>query len=117
LLCFRNALERRVRIVGTTARVAGTEADFASRPHAVRPGAWTPPQSCTVADRARRLTRLAEFEAKPRGGEAIPRPPHGAGCRVRPDTFAFVQGRPSRLHHPIACRRDGDRWHIERPAP
>jgi pyridoxine/pyridoxamine 5'-phosphate oxidase len=60
---------------------------------------------------------VAEFEAKHRDSDAIPRPSQWRGMRVRPDGFEFWQGRSSRWHDRIASRRDGERWRIERLAP
>jgi pyridoxamine 5'-phosphate oxidase len=50
-------------------------------------------------------------------GEDPPRPPHWGGYRVRPDTFEFWQGRPSRLHDRLRYRRADGHWRIERLAP
>jgi pyridoxamine 5'-phosphate oxidase len=47
----------------------------------------------------------------------VPRPAHGGGVRVVPESVEFWQGRPSRMHDRLRyVRRDGA-WAVERLAP
>ncbi|MBP8783332.1 MAG: pyridoxamine 5'-phosphate oxidase, partial [Paludibacter sp.] len=58
------------------------------------------------------------FDAfKKQFGENIPRPPHWGGFVVKPDTFEFWQGRPSRLHDRLFYTQQNNEWKMERLAP
>ncbi len=110
-------LERQVRIEGRVERVDAAESDayFASRPRASRVGAWASPQSAPIDDRGWLERRFAEIEA--RFPDAVARPPHWGGYRVRADRFEFWQGRRSRLHDRLVYTPRGDGWSIGRLAP
>jgi pyridoxamine 5'-phosphate oxidase len=113
-------LQRQVVVQGTAAPVPAAESDayFASRPRGAQLGAWTSEQSETIPDRAWLDRRLAEFDA--RYPDAVPRPAHWGGLRVRADRVEFWQGRPDRLHDRIVYTRDAAAeagWRIERLSP
>ena len=93
-------LHRQVRVTGTVERLPEAESDayFASRPRASQVGAWASPQSQVLADRAELDARVAAVEARFADHDTIPRPPHWGGFLLRPTSFEFWQGRPSRLH-------------------
>lgn len=119
LVFFWKELERQVRITGLVSRVTDAESDeyFNSRPEASRIGAWTSPQSTVIISRQWLEEKESEF-IKSFMKDAIPRPPHWGGYRVKPVSVEFWQGRPGRLHDRIqySLEEEGN-WRIERLAP
>ena len=112
-------LERVVRIEGRVDKVSGDESDayYRSRPLDSRIGAWASPQSQVIASRGVLVANAAKAAAQHLLNP--PRPPHWGGFRLRPDTWEFWQGRPSRLHDRLRYRLDSaaDTWVRERLAP
>ena len=111
-------LHRQARVRGTVERVSDAESDgyFASRPRGSQIGAWASPQSRPIADRAE-LERLVESTTRRFEGTDVPRPPYWGGFLLRPTSFEFWQGRPSRLHDRFRYTFVSDGWVVERLAP
>ncbi len=118
LLFYWPQLWRQVRIEGTVERVSAEESDqyFHSRPLGSKIGAWASEQSRAVENRATLDQRFDEFSFK--FGEAVPRPPHWGGYRVKPNVIEFWQGQDNRLHDRLRYSlQETDEWLIERLAP
>lgn len=119
LLFLWPPLQRQVRVEGTVAALPDAEADayFAARPRESQLGAWASPQSQAIPDRDFLDQRLAEAAARFAAG-GVPRPPHWGGYRLRPQSYEFWQGRPSRLHDRFRYTPSTEGgWTVERLAP
>jgi pyridoxamine 5'-phosphate oxidase len=111
-------LHRQVRVRGTIERVDPSESDeyFASRPRGSQLGAWSSPQSEMIPDRDWLEARVEQM-AGTFGDEPIPRPAFWGGWLLRPVSYEFWQGRPSRLHDRLRYEWDGHAWRLVRLAP
>lgn len=119
LLFFWKELERQVKIIGLVEKVSAAESDdyFLSRPTGSQVGAWASPQSHVIENRAWLENRVKDMEQK-FSKEALTRPSHWGGYRVKPVIIEFWQGRSSRLHDRIQYTlEDKGSWKIERLAP
>jgi pyridoxamine 5'-phosphate oxidase len=120
LLFYWGSLERQLRIEGTVARLSSAESDeyFAKRPRGHRLSAWASRQSTVVPDRSYLEAEMAAYE-KTFPDDAVPRPDHWGGYRVKPNRFEFWQGRRNRVHDRILYRAAvaTGAWLIERLSP
>lgn len=93
------ALERQVHITGTAAKIPTAESlkYFLTRPRGSQLGAWSSQQSSVISNRQLLEMQFESMKRKFQDGE-VPLPPFWGGFRVRPTSFEFWQGRPSRLH-------------------
>jgi pyridoxamine 5'-phosphate oxidase len=119
LVFYWAPLMRQIRILGDVEKITAEESDayFATRPRGHQLGALVSPQSQVIPGRQvldERLRQLAhEFNSK----EAVPRPPHWGGYRLRPHAIEFWQGRENRLHDRLRYRKQEGSWVLERLAP
>jgi pyridoxamine 5'-phosphate oxidase len=118
LVFFWKELERQVRILGLTVKVAPQESDdyYHSRPTGSQVGAWASPQSTVIKNREW-LEEEVEKKKAELTGDIIPRPPHWGGYIIKPVVIEFWQGRSSRLHDRIQYTLENGAWKIERLAP
>jgi pyridoxamine 5'-phosphate oxidase len=118
LLFYWSSFWRQVRIEGPVEKVSAEESEeyFQSRPLGSKLGAWASNQSTVINSRESLEARFAEFQE--RFGEAVPKPPHWGGYRLKPNSIEFWQGRDNRLHDRLRYRLEEDgSWLIERLGP
>lgn len=118
LVLYWQPLDRQVRIEGTVERLGddASYAYFASRPRGSRIGAWSSPQSRSVAGRDELERRYAETDAR-HPGDDVPLPPFWGGYRVVPSAMEFWQGRDNRFHDRVRYERTGQGWQRQRLGP
>jgi pyridoxamine 5'-phosphate oxidase len=111
-------LARAARLEGPVERLTAEESDayFASRPRGAQIGAWASPQGSVLRDRAELDERVRAAERQ--FPDAVPRPDHWGGYRLRPDAVELWQGRPDRLHdrEHFLLQSDGT-WLTQRLSP
>ena len=120
LVFFWPELFRQVRMRGPVTRVERELSDtyFQSRPRESQLGAWASRQSALVEGRAELEARYRDLERAYPVGEKIPTPSFWGGFRLKPTSFEFWQGRPSRLHDRLrAVGGLGEQWVWSRLAP
>lgn len=113
-------LQRQVIIEGIIEKVSADESTryYQSRPKGSQLGAWTSPQSEVITSREMLEEKLAGLEKEYADHDVLPRPEHWGGYLLKPTSFEFWQGRPSRLHDRIQYIGQADKsWKIQRVAP
>ncbi len=112
-------LQRQVRVEGKITFATPAESDeyFTKRPRGSQIGAIASPQSSRVNNRAELEKWFTDTEAKYRGQENLPRPPHWGGYIVTPEYFEFWQGRDNRMHDRICYEMENGKWEKFRLAP
>ncbi len=118
LLFHWKSLRRQVRIEGSAKPIPAEEADayYATRDRISRLGAHASCQSRPLADRATLEARIAEAERR-FATDAIPRPEHWSGFRVKPAAIEFWHDRPHRLHDRVLFERQEQGWRSSRRYP
>lgn len=103
--------EEQVLVDGRVEPVSPEEADayFASRPRGSQIGAWASVQSSLLADREALVSAVAEVERRFEG-QAVPRPSHWSGFRVKPRRVEFWYGREYRLHERVCFTQEQGQW-------
>ena len=112
------ALERQLAIAGTASKISAAESlrYFSSRPRGSQLGAWVSQQSTVISSRQLLEMQFETMKAKFLNQE-VPLPDFWGGYRVKPTSFEFWQGRPSRLHDRfLYSLKEGD-WAIARLSP
>ena len=116
------ALERSVRIEGEIEECTQKEDDdyFNSRCRGAQIGAWTSLQSQEIESREALEAKEAELKAKFETQDAVTRPPHWGGWRIKPTMIEFWKGRSSRLHDRLVYTRESTEsqdWSVKRLQP
>jgi pyridoxamine 5'-phosphate oxidase len=112
-------LARQIRLKGSIEKLSKRESDlyFDSRPRESQVGAWASNQSSVLENRVELENRYKALEEKYKG-KKIPRPPYWGGYLLKPVSFEFWQGQPSRLHDRITyLKGKNGKWKIQRLNP
>lgn len=115
---FWPALERQIRIEGTTSKVGRDQSEryFHSRPRGSQLAALVSRQSETLPSRD--LLEAALARATAQYPDQVPLPESWGGYLLVPTRIEFWQGRRSRLHDRICFEREPDgAWRSERLYP
>lgn len=112
------SLERQLAIAGTASKISAAESlrYFSSRPRGSQLGAWVSQQSSVVSSRQLLEMQFEKMKEKFLNQE-VPLPDFWGGYRVKPTSFEFWQGRPSRLHDRFLYSGKDGGWAIARLSP
>ena len=118
MLFFWQQMFEQVQVEGTVELVSGSESDayWATRSRESQIGAWASAQSATLSSRERLEARVGEYEAY-FGDDAVPRPPHWYGYRIRPRRIEFWQSGAHRLHDRQSYEGGPAGWSLRRLCP
>ncbi|MGB3308962.1 MAG: pyridoxamine 5'-phosphate oxidase [Nodosilinea sp.] len=111
-------LERQLAIAGIASKISAAESlrYFSSRPRGSQIGAWVSQQSSIISSRQLLEMQFEKMREKFLNQE-VPLPDFWGGYRVKPTSFEFWQGRPSRLHDRFLYSQKEDGWAIDRLSP
>ncbi|MBD1916897.1 MULTISPECIES: pyridoxamine 5'-phosphate oxidase [Cyanophyceae] len=111
-------LERQLAIAGPASKISAAESlrYFSSRPRGSQLGAWVSQQSSVIASRQLLEMQFEKMKEKFLNQE-VPLPDFWGGYRVKPTSFEFWQGRPSRLHDRFLYSWESGKWAIARLSP
>ncbi len=111
-------LERQLAIAGIASRISAAESlrYFSSRPRGSQLGAWVSQQSTVISSRQLLEMQFEKMKEKFLNRE-VPLPDFWGGFRVKPASFEFWQGRPSRLHDRFLYSLKDGEWAIARLSP
>ena len=111
-------LERQLAIAGTASKISAAESlrYFSSRPRGSQIGAWVSQQSSVISSRQLLEMQFEKMKEKFLNQE-VPLPDFWGGFRVKPVSFEFWQGRPSRLHDRFLYSLKQGKWEISRLSP
>lgn len=119
LVFFWPELNRSVRIEGLVSKVSAEESDayFATRPRESQLSSLTSAQSEAVESREALDAAFDELKRR-HEGEAITRPAHWGGYRVKPSRIEFWQARFARLNDRVLYELQSDgTWILKRLSP
>jgi len=119
MLFFWDDLEKQIRIEGTAEKISEQESYeyFKTRPYTSKLGSWASHQSQPLSSRFKLIREVAKLMAKYPNPNDVPLPPYWGGYRVRPFSFEFWQGRPSRLHDRFLYKPLNGSWQVQRLSP
>lgn len=111
LLFFWQTIFEQVHVEGPVEVVPPAESDayWASRSRESQIGAWASAQSRPLGRRDELEAKVAEFDRR-FAGQAVPRPAHWQGYRLRPERIEFWESRPHRLHDRQCYTRGEGGW-------
>ena len=118
-LCFYwPSIGTQVRVEGAVERVTAEESDayFSTRPRESQLGAWASAQSTPLSSPAE-LRASFDRVSKQFAGEAVTRPDHWGGYRVRPARIEIWTAGEFRLHDRVVYTRQGEGWTLARLYP
>lgn len=115
---FWEQLERQIRIIGKASKVSKAQSlkYFLSRPSSSQLGAWVSNQSKIISSRSILEMKFEQMKRKFANGQ-IPLPDNWGGYILKPTSFEFWQGRPSRLHDRFKYTQNNNSWQANRLAP
>jgi pyridoxamine 5'-phosphate oxidase len=114
-LCFHwKSIRRQIRVEGSTTPVSRRTSDeyFKTRPRSAQIGAWASTQSAILPTRETLEGHFLNYADK-FSDEAVSRPPHWSGYRLKPKRIEFWLSRESRLHERLSYRKKAEIWHSE----